>query len=233
MRALSVSLNKDGKTIMKTDTQLQQDVTAELKWEPSVNAAQIGVEVKDGIVTLAGHVSSYAEKYGAERAVQRVSGVKALAIEMDVKLPGSSKRTDADIARSVENVLQWTTFLPRDHVKVMVEGGHVTLSGEVDWEYQRQAATGAIRYLVGVAGVSEQIRIKKPKVSSGAVKSDIEAALKRRATADAQKISVAVNGADVTLTGKVHSWSERDLARNSAWGTSGVQSVTDNMTVTY
>ena len=217
---------------MKTDLQLQQDVQAELKWEPSVNAAQIGVEVKDGVVTLAGHVSSYAEKYGAEHAAQRVSGVRALAIEMDVKLLGSSKRSDADIARTVENGLQWATFLPKDHVKVMVENGFVTLSGEVDWEYQRQAATGAVRYLMGVTGVSDQIVIKKPKVSSSAVKSDIEAALKRRATADAQKISVEVHGADVTLTGKVHSWSERDLARNSAWGTSGVQSVTDNMTVT-
>ncbi len=218
---------------MKTDSQLQLDVLAELKWEPSVNAAQIGVEVKDGIVTLAGHVSSYAEKYGAEHAAQRVSGVRALAIEMDVKLPGASKRTDADIARSVENVLQWATFLPKDHVKVMVEGGFVTLTGDVDWEYQRQPATAAVRYLIGVTGVSDQIVIKKPKVSSSAVKSDIEAALKRRATADAQKISVEVHGGDVTLTGKVHSWSERDLARNSAWGTSGVESVTDNMTVTY
>ena len=115
----------------------------------------------------------------------------------------------------------------------MVEGGFVTLAGEVDWEYQRQAATRAVRYLMGVTGVSDQIVIKKPKVSSSAVKSDIEAALKRRATADAQKISVEVHGADVTLTEKVDSWSERALARNSAWGTSGVQSVTDNMTVTY
>ena len=218
---------------MKTDTQLQQDVIAELKWEPSVNAAQIGVEVKDGIVTLAGHVSSYAEKWDAERAAQRVSGVKALAIEMDVKLAGSSKRTDADIARSAGNVLEWATYLPKDSVKVMVESGWITLSGEVDWEYQRQAAAKGVRYLMGVTGVSDQIVLKNPKVSLSAVKSEIEAALKRRATADAQKISVEVHGADVTLTGKVHSWSERDLARHSAWGTSGVQNVVDNMTVTY
>jgi osmotically-inducible protein OsmY len=217
---------------MKTDTQLQHDVIAELKWEPSVNAAQIGVEVKDGIVTLAGHVSSYAEKWDAERAAQRVSGVKALAIEMDVKLSGSSKRTDADIARSAENALQWTTFLPKDRVKVMVESGCITLSGEVDWEYQRQAAAGGVRYLMGVTGVSNQIAIK-PKVSVSVVKSDIEAALKRRALADAQKISVEVRGADVTLTGTVHSWSERDLARHSAWGTPGVRNVVDNITVAY
>lgn len=217
---------------MKTDTQLQLDVIAELKWEPSVNAAQIGVEVQDGVVTLAGHVGSYAEKLDAEHAARRVSGVKALAIEMDVKLAGLSKRTDADIARSVDYVLQWTTYLPRDHVDVMVEDGWVTLSGEVDWEYQRQAATGAVRYLMGVTGVSDQIEIK-PKVSSTAVKSDIEAALKRRAKTDAHKILVEVQGADVTLTGNVHSWSERDLARNTAWGTSGVQHVVDHMTVGY
>ena len=217
---------------MKTDSQLQQDVIAELKWEPSVNAAQIGVEVKDGIVTLAGHVDSYAEKCDAERAAQRVSGVKALAIEMDVKLAGSSKRNDADIADSAESALQWITYLPKNSVKVMVEDGWITLSGEVDWEYQRQTAAAAVRYLMGVKGVRENIAIKS-KVSLSAVKSDIEAALKRRAQADAQKISVEVRGADVTLTGTVHSWSERDLATHSAWGTPGVHNVVNNITVTY
>ena len=217
---------------MKTDTQLQQDVLAELKWEPSVNAAQIGVEVKDGIVTLAGHVSSFAEKWDAERAAQRVSGVKALAVEMDVKLSGSGKRTDADVARAAETALQWTTFLPKDSVKIMVEIGLITLSGEVDWEYQRQSAAGAVHYLLGVTGVSNQITIKS-KVSSSAIKSDIEAALKRRAQADTKKIAVEVHGANVTLTGKVQSWSERELARQSAWGTPGVRNVVDNMTVAY
>jgi osmotically-inducible protein OsmY len=217
---------------MKTDAQLQQDVIAELNWEPSVNAAQIGVEVKDGIVTLAGHVNSYAEKFDAERAAQRVSGVKALAIEMDVTLAGSSKRNDADIARSAENVLEWMTYLPKDSVKVKVEGGWITLTGELGWEYQRQAATSAVRYLMGVTGVSDQITIK-PKVSLVAVKSDIEAALKRRAQSDAQEISVKVHGADVTLSGIAHSWVERDLARHAAWGTPGVRKVVDKMTVAY
>ena len=220
------------KITMKTDAQLQQDVIAELSWEPSVNAAQIGVEVKDGIVTLAGHVDSYAEKWDAERAAQRVHGVKALAIEMDVALPGSSKRNDVDIARSAENVLQWMTYLPKDSVKLKVENGWITLTGELDWEYQRQAAANAVRYLMGVTGISDQIVIK-PKVSLSAVKSDIEAALKRRAHTDAEKISVKVQGADVTLTGTVHSWSERDLATHSAWGTPGVRNVVDNMTVGY
>ena len=225
-------VNVDREIAMKTDAQLQQDVIAELKWEPSVNAAQIGVEVKDGIVTLAGHVSSYAEKWNAEHAVQRVAGVKGLAIEMDVTLPGSSNRNDADIARSANNVLQWMTYLPKDSVKVMVENGWITLSGEVDWEYQRQGVEGAVRYLMGVKGVSNQMAIK-PKVSLSAVKSEIEAALKRRAKSDARNISVSVHGGDVTLAGTVHSWSERELARQSAWGTPGVRSVVDNMRIAY
>ena len=216
---------------MKTDSQIQQDVLAELKWEPSVNAAHIGVEVSDGVVTLAGHVGSYAEKWDAERAAQRVTGVKALAVEMDVKLFSSYKRTDAEIASAANSALQWSTYLPKDHVKVMVEKGWLTLSGKLDWEYQRQTAEGAVRYLMGVTGISNNIALK-PKVSVSAVKSDIEAALKRRAVADAQKISVDVNGADVTLSGTVHSWSERDTARNSAWGTPGVHSV-DKMSISY
>jgi osmotically-inducible protein OsmY len=217
---------------MKTDTQLQSDVIAELSWEPSINAQEIGVEVKDGIVTLAGHVGSYAEKVDAERATMRVSGVRALAVEMDVRLTGSSTRTDADIARSVDNVLQWTTYLPKDAVKIKVEGGWVTLSGEVTWAYQRQAAAGAVRYLMGVKGVNDQIVIK-PQASAPVVKADIETALKRRAQKDANEISVSVHGTDVTLSGKVHSWSERELATHTAWGSPGVRSVVDNITLSY
>lgn len=216
---------------MKTDANLKQDVIAELSWEPSINAAQIGVEVKDGIVTLVAHVDSHVEKLEAGRAAQRVMGVKALAVEMDVKLPGSSKRSDADIARAAEGALQWARYTLGDNVKVMVEGGWVTLTGEVNWEYQRRSAASAVRYLMGVTGVSDQITIN-PRVSQSAAKSDIEAALKRRAHSDAQKISVDANGADVTLSGAVHSWSERDLAKQSAWSAPGVRNVVDNMTVT-
>lgn len=215
---------------MKTDMQLQQDVLAELKWEPAVNAAQIGVEVKDGVVTLAGHVASYAEKWDAERAAQRVSGVKALAIEIDVALPGANKRNDADIAHSAENVLQWMTYLPEDAVKVVAEKGWITLSGDVDWEYQKQAATGAVRHLMGVTGVSNQILVK-PKVSLSAVESEIEAALKRRAHIDAQKISVEIQGANVTLSGRVNSLAARNLACHSAWSTPGVQNVVDHLVI--
>jgi osmotically-inducible protein OsmY len=217
---------------MKTDSQLQQDVMAELKWEPAVHAEQIGVEVKDGVVTLAGEVSSYTEKWNAERAAQRVTGVKALAIEMQVKLSQLGKRTDADIAGSAKNILSWMSSLPADAVKVMVEDGWLTLSGNVEWQYQRQDAAHAVRYLVGVTGVSNQIAIK-PSLSAIVVKSDIEAALKRRANADARDIVVDVKGSDVTLTGTVHNWAERDLATRAAWGSTGVRSVVDKMNLVF
>jgi osmotically-inducible protein OsmY len=215
---------------MKTDSQLQQDVSAELKWEPSIHAARIGVEVKDGVVTLAGQVDSYSEKWNAERAAQRVAGVKAMTTELTVQLTGLSDRTDADIAEAVENVLEWSSSLPDGAIQVMVEGGWVTLSGDVDWQYQRQAANESVRYLMGVTGVNDQISIK-PSVTATAVKSDIEAALERTSIADAKKISVAVHGSDVTLSGTVHSWDERDTATNSAWGTPGVRNVVDVMTL--
>ncbi len=215
---------------MKSDTQLQHDVMAELKWEPSIDATHIGVTADQGVVTLSGHVASFGEKWHAETAAQRVAGVNALAVELKVSLGDPSQRNDADIAAAVENTLMWTTCLPRDAVKVMVEGGWVTLSGEVDWEYQRQAAAGSVRYLVGVKDLSNQIGLR-PKLAAVDVKADIEAALLRRAKGDAQNIEVAVQGNNVTLTGTVHSWSERDLATHSAWGTEGVRQVFDNMRV--
>ena len=217
---------------MKTDSQLQQDVMAELKWEPAVHAAQIGVEVKDGVVTLAGEVSSYTEKLHAERAAQRVSGVQALAVDMQVKLSSFGLRTDADIAASARNILNWTSSLPADAIQVLVEGGWLTLSGHVEWQFQRQDAANSVRHLVGVTGVSNQIAIK-PAASATVVKSDIEAALKRRAANDAGTIAVDVKDGDVTLTGTVHSWAERDLATRSAWGSAGVRKVVDHMNLVY
>lgn len=213
---------------MKNDSQIQQDVMDELKWEPSIHAAQIGVEVKNGVVTLAGEVYSYAEKLAAERAAQRVSGVKALAVEMKVRLLETGQRSDADIAESARNILAWTSSLPDNSVKVMVESGWLTLSGDVEWQYQRLAAADGLRFLSGVTGFSNQIAIK-PSLSATVVKSDIEAALRRRAAADAKAISVEVQGADVTLTGSVHSWAERDLATRSAWGSAGVRNVVDKI----
>jgi len=215
---------------MKTDTQLKHDILSELEWEPSINASQIGVEVKDGVVTLAGHVDSFGEKWHAEKAVERVSGVRALAVEIAVKLPGSSQRSDTEIAHVAESALKWQTFLPEGAIKIMVESGWITLSGRVEWEYQRQAATTAVRHLLGVKGLNDEILINS-KVSAGNVKTNIESALKRRAIADGRKISVTVDGSDVTLTGEVSTWTEREQAWNSAWGTAGVEKVVNNITV--
>jgi osmotically-inducible protein OsmY len=217
---------------MKTDSQLQQDVMAELKWEPSVQAAHIGVEVKNGVVTLAGEAASYTEKLNAEHAAQRVHGVKALALEMKVKLAGIGKRSDADIAESAKNILSWAGALPADAVQVMVEGGWLTLSCDVAWQFQRQAAADGVRHLLGFTGVSNQIGIR-PALSATVVTADIEAALQRRGAADAQTISVEVKGGDVTLTGSVHSWAERDRATRSTWGSAGVRHVVDPMNLVY
>jgi osmotically-inducible protein OsmY len=215
---------------MKTDAQILQDVIAELQWEPSVQAAQIGVEVNKGVVTLAGHVDSFSQKWHAERAAQRVAGVRALVVGLEVRLTGLSERTDADIAQAAENVLQWTSLVPADAIKVMVEHGWVTLTGDVDWQFQRQAATDGVRHLMGVTGVSNQIKIKAARVVSS-VKSDIEAALQRSSIADASNIDVALDGSVVTLSGTIQRWDERDTAIYSAWGTPGVYNVIDEMTL--
>ncbi len=217
---------------MKSDSQLQHDVLAELKWEPCVTASKIGVEVQSGVVTLAGQVGSYSEKWHAERAAQRVSGVGALAVALKVKLAGVDNRTDADIALSIESVLLWSTSIPDGAIKVMVENGFVTLTGDVGWQYQRLAAADSVRNISGVTGVSNQVAIK-PTVTMSAVKGEIEAALKRNAAEDAKMITVEVHGADVTLKGKVSSWAERESATTSAWGTPGVRSVRDEMTLQY
>jgi osmotically-inducible protein OsmY len=217
---------------MKSDTQLQQDVMSELTWEPSVHSTQIGIEVKDGVVTLVGQVSSYHEKWNAERATQRVSGVKALVVKMDVLLPALSQRSDEDIARSVENTLEFTLPKNKDDVKVLVEHGRVLLSGEVEWQYQKTAVVDAIRHLLGITGVVNQIGLKH-RVSRVEVKQEIEAALTRHARADAQKIQVDVKGSDVTLTGFVGSWAERQSALHAAWSAPSVLSVTDRLILSF
>lgn len=217
---------------MKTDSQLQQDVNAELQWEPSVHAARIGVGVKDGVVTLAGQVDSYSEKWSAERAALCVAGVQALVTELTVLLPSLSQRTDADIAQAAENVLEWTSAQPVGAIHVKVEEGRITLTGEVEWQYQRQAACNSVQTLWGVTGVSNQIGIRTtPTSTSTAVQSDIEAALGRTSIADARKITVSVHDRDVTLSGPVRSWEERTTATNSAWGMPGVRNVIDLMTL--
>ena len=212
---------------MKTDQQLQQNVMAELAWEPSIDASDIGVTVKDGIVTLTGQVRNYPQKWSAERATQGVVGVRGLAMELTVSLSGDDHRSDADIARTAENVLLCMNFLPADSVKVMVENGWITLSGEVPWQQQKRSAVSAVRFLMGVTGVSDQIALA-PTSRMGSVKSDIMAAIKRRFRTD---VAVNVTGHDVVLSGTVPTWHDRDLATQAAWGTSGVQSVLNNILV--
>lgn len=215
---------------MSNDRQLQQDVIAELGWDAAIDASRIGVEARDGIVTLTGHVESYAQKWAAERAAQRVSGVKGVAVEMNVVLPGSSQRTDADIARMASNALEWNVLVPRDAVEVLVEDGHITLSGEVEWAYVRNAAESSVRGLPGVKNVANLIRIR-PQIKPGDVKTKIEAALQRRAHLDARAISVQVDKGTVTLAGTVDSLAERVTVENAVWNAPGVQNVIDHLVV--
>jgi osmotically-inducible protein OsmY len=214
----------------KSDSQLKKDVESELEWDPVVKANNIGVAAKDGVVTLTGHLDSYAEKYAAERAVQRVQGVKGLAVELDVRLGAGAKRTDADLAIAAESALRWHALVPEDRVKVMVEKGWVTLSGEVDWEYQRNYAMKAVRPLTGVLGVTNSMTVK-PLVTPANIKNRIQGALERQADREAKNIEVVVSGHTVTLKGQVHSWAERTAAQGAAWSAPGITSVINELRV--
>lgn len=214
----------------KTDDQLQRDVLAELKWEPKINATRIGVEVSKGVVTLSGHVDSFAEKWHAQQAAKRVQGVKILAVELDVMLPNDNKRSDTEIALAISNALKHSIYNLDQFVKAKVEGAYVTLTGEAQWQYQIDAATNAIRYLAGVTGINNRILLK-PALTVTAVKNDIDTAIQRRARNDMKNIHVEIKGNEVILSGKIEDWSERNLAIDAAWGVQGVQKVTDQLTI--
>jgi osmotically-inducible protein OsmY len=213
---------------MKTDGELREDVLKELDWEPSVDERRIGAATSDGIVTLSGAVSSFAEKWNAERAVERVDGVRGIANEIEVQLAG--ERTDTDIARAAADALAWNSMVPVDKVMLRVESGWVTLRGEVEHDYQRRAAERAVRYLEGVRGVTNLITVT-PKVEPSDIKREIERTFQRQAALDAESISIEVNGAEIELHGQVRSWAERYEAERAAWSAPGVATVRDHITV--
>jgi len=215
---------------MKTNAQLQRDVMDELQFEPSVNAANIGVTAKDGIVTLVGKVSNYAEKYAASEAAERVTGVKAVTDETKVDLPLAHQRDDQDIAQAVLNALKWHVWVPQDAIKVKVEQGWVTLEGTVDFKFQQTAARNAVQDLTGVMGVSNLISLKSV-VAPSDLKVRIENALTRAAELDGERIKVEVDGNKVILRGKVSSWAERDEAERAAWSAPGVWDVDDKLEI--
>lgn len=213
-----------------TDLTLRENVLSELEFEPSVNAAHIGVAVEKGVVTLSGHVGSYAEKLAAERVVQRVKGVRAIAQEIEVRLPSDKKTNDDEIAQRALSVISWDTTIPDQRLKIKVQDGWITLSGEVEWYFQRQGAEAAVRKLSGVAGVINLIAVK-PRIEAKDVKHRIENALLRNAELEAEQIHVEVSGGRVKLEGKVKAWHERDVAKRAAWAVPGVTAVEDHLAI--
>lgn len=215
---------------MKTDAHIKADVVDELAWDPAVNATGIGVAVREGVVTLTGHLDSYAEKHAVERAVHRVAGVRGVAVELDVRLAAEHKRSDSDIAQAAATALQLNSLVPDEKIQVLVENGRVTLTGEVDWSYQLASAEQCVRPLAGVRGLSNRITIKS-RASSKDVGAQITAALTRQAAREAKHITVEVEGSVVTLWGKVHSLAEREAAVGAAFSARGVSRVVDKLEV--
>lgn len=217
---------------MKTDSQLQHDVMAELEFEPSVDHADIGVAVIDGVVTLSGFVKSYAEKVAAERAARRVAGVRAIAEEIKVRYPSDKKTSDPEIAKRIIDIFEWDAMIPDDKITVKVEHGWVTLTGTVDWFYQGEAARKAAGKISGVVGVSNLTEVRqRPKTDD--IRDRITAAFKRSADLDSATVTVTTDGGNVILGGKVKTWNERWLAEQATWAAPGVTKVVDNIVVAY
>lgn len=217
---------------MKSETQLRRDVEDELALEPSVDATAIGVAVEDGIITLSGHVASYAEKLAAEQCAGRIWGVRAVVSEVDIQLPGSSHLMDGDIARAAMDALIWNSLIPRDRIKVEVGSGWITLEGDVDWHYQKTAAHDAVCHLRGVTGVTDKIAVKPTSVHQAA-KAHIEAILSRRFGKQLDHIKIETRGDHVVLRGTVASLSERAEVERAAWTTPGVCHVDNNLAVEH
>ena len=215
-----------------TDSQLRQDIIDELEFDPSFDAAHIGVAVDKNVVSLSGHVNSYAEKVAAIAAAQRVKGVHLIAENIEVRYPFQKQTADDQIAKRASDILNWDVLVPKDAVNVLVQDGWVTLSGSVDWYYNKTAAEDDVRKLSGVCGVTNKITIKQPSVNPSNVKGKIESALKRHAEVEAKAIRITVkDGNKVVLEGKVDNWDERRAVENAAWSVAGVASVEDRLTI--
>lgn len=215
---------------MKSDKQLQQDIMDDLRWDPSIDASKVGVTVSTGVVTLTGVVPSYFQKQNTERIIKRVAGVRAVANDIEVRLPNSTERNDSDIAQAALNALKWDTSVPDENVKVAVTKGWVTLEGNVDWNYQRESCEKVIEKLIGVKGVTNRI-VVAPHVKSRDVKSEIKAALHRYAELESRNIEVDSTDSTVTLRGQVRSWAERKEAETAAWMAPGVTQVKNEIIV--
>lgn len=215
---------------MITDRQLRTNVQDELEWDPSVDARSIGVAVENGIVTLNGIVRSFSEKWAAENAAERVAGVKAVSDELEVQVPGDCARTDTDIARAALEALSWNVNVRDDRVKVQVDHGFVTLQGELNYQFQKEAAGAAVRHLIGVTGVANELTVK-PSVPDAAIKERIEKAILRAAQLDASRVAVEVKGSEVTLRGQVRTWLERTQAQDAAWRAPGVHHVKNDIKI--
>lgn len=215
---------------MKTDANLRTDVEKELEWDPRFDARDVGVAVKGGVVTLSGHVRSFAERWAAQDAAQLVGGVKAIANEIEVKLPASALRSDTELAQAALDALALNSSVPADDIKVTVQAGWVTVGGQVSFWYQKQAVETTLRQLRGVIGFSNNIQLK-PKATALDVKGRIEETFRRHAQLDADKIRVKVADGTVTLEGEVQSWRERNEAEIAAWAAPGVESIQDKLTI--